>query len=377
MASVADYLDLIWPHISSELVCGEARADIRRVASKIPGALAFSTFGFECPLGTEERRADFLFSLVQDNSGPDILAGKLPAHDFSPACFDHAAWRGVRSFGKAWADPSSPLHDRADDVWLEFDVRKRADALSVPNFFFGPKMGDQERDQPEDLLALIKTAYACLRARIPAASASQKWLECLERLPRLNSLFQVGMMLARRGSDRVRVCLNLRPVELVRYLLDVGWPGDLKEVGLMLERLGAWFDSLSLHLDVGEQVRPKIGLEGMFPHRRGPEREPRWRDFLDFLVASGLCRPAKREALLRFSGHAHTDPQSCPRPLKRLLDGAATSYSSFFVRTIYHIKLACDDQRAWEAKAYLGIGHLFKSWWGEAGKGRGKWGLIG
>jgi hypothetical protein len=51
-------------------------------------------------------------------------------------------------------------------------------------------------------------------------------------------------------------------------------------------------------------------------------------------------------------------------------------YRSFFVRSIYHVKLAYDGSARWEAKVYLGVDHLWKGLSGEPERGRGRWGII-
>ncbi len=48
--SLAGYLDMLKPGIPEELISGGAFSDIRNLARGVPGALAFSTFGFECSL---------------------------------------------------------------------------------------------------------------------------------------------------------------------------------------------------------------------------------------------------------------------------------------------------------------------------------------
>ena len=72
------YLDLLKHDLPDELISDVSFSKIRKVASQVPGALAFSAFGFECRMGDREPAADFLFSLQKNNSGPEIFSGKLP-----------------------------------------------------------------------------------------------------------------------------------------------------------------------------------------------------------------------------------------------------------------------------------------------------------
>ena len=150
----------------------------------------------------------------------------------------------------------------------------------------------------------------------------------------------------------------------------------MNELQPTLQDISPWFDSLALHLDVAEELSPKIGIECKFLKRRSPDREPLWHDFLGFLVERGLCLYEKREALLEFPGYSPTDTDICPFPLKQLADQLEMLYQSFFVRTIYHIKLVYDEKSGWEAKAYLGVNHIWKGIGGDYEKGRGRWGII-
>ncbi len=380
---LSHYLELIKPHIPEELISEESYTNIRRIALHIPGALAFSTFGFECRLGTPTANADFLFSLQSDNSGPEILAGKLPDNDFPPEFFNYPVWSRIRDFGRLWADPPSPLYESLDDVWLEFDIHTFPEAL-LPSIFFSP-LHKFERDGPglnqfktEELLALIESVYACTKGRSPGAAMSRKWQSCIEMLPRLKALFQVGIMLGRPSANGIRTCVSVPSGKAVTaYLNAVDWPGDVAKLQPMLKKLSPWFDSLALHLDVSDELSPKISIECKFLMRRGPDREPLWHDFLAFLMESGLCLPKKRDALLAFPGYCPTDVDVCPLPLKRLADRLEMVYRSFFVRTIYHVKLVYNEKSEWEAKGYLGVNHIWKGIRGDYEKGRGRWGLIG
>ena len=382
-AALDQYLNLVKADIPSALLSQEAFATVHRLCTRLPGALAFSTFGFECRLGKIEADADFLASLSSDNSGPDILSGKLPAHDFALEFFKHPVWKRVREFGRMWAAPPSPLYRCMDDIWLEFDTHIPSEA-QLPSLFFGP-FDKIDRDNPsaashsrEDMLTLLESVYACTMGKAPTPSMSRQWRKCIEVLPWPKALFQVGIMAARPGSDRLRMCVVFPSTDtLTDYLESVGWPGDMGVVKPMLKTMSGWFEQFPLHLDVSDEVSPKIGIECKFLKRRSPDREPKWIEFLDFLIGRDLCLPIKRDALLAYPGYAPTNPNACPKPLERMIEQLEMRYRSFFVRTIYHVKLTYEKTHGWEAKAYLGVNHIWKGLRGDFEKGRGKWGIIG
>lgn len=383
MASLNDYLAFIRPHVAPELISDQGWAGITPVAERLPGALAFSVFGFERPLDTDDGWADFLCSLDKANSGPDILAGYLPDHDIAALCFREDAWRRIRNFGRAWSEPTSPLHALADDVWLEFDVRR---GPAGPSLFLAPRptgqparTGERVFDpafDPAGLPVLLDAAHGALFGRPPDQALAARWQSLIERLPRPTALFQVGFMLARPEPDGLRVCVSLRAGELKPFLAGL-WPGDLAEVTTLAKALSPWFGSFAVHLNIGAAVGAEIGLECRFNHRRGPEREPGWPGFLDFLVEQGLCRPSLARALPVYGGYAPTDRDRCPAELGRMIDRQALAFRSFFVRKIFHVKLSLEPGQDWRAKAYLGVGHIWKGLGGESQLGRGSWGPIG
>ena len=380
MSRLADYLDLIRPYVPGALVSREAHSEIRRVAAYFPGILAFGTFGFECPLGTAAPTADFLFSLSSENSGPEVLSGSLADCELSSALFSYPQWRRLRHFGRRWADPTGGLHAEVDDVWLEFDVARNRETDPIASMFFSPfKQLDAERKEgltAQTLVDRVQTVYVCTTGRVFRSGMLRQWWTCMENLPRVSALFQVGNMIARDEERGIRMCVKTRSVqEVMRYLAAVRWPGDVAEVRRVLSDIQPLVDSFALHLDVGEEISPKIGIECGYHGRRGPEREPRWHGFLEFLDTMHLCLPEKADGLLAFPGYAPTDGEACPAPLRKVAHRLSLLWRSFFVRSIYHIKLTHGLEGRWEAKAYLGVRHLWKGPH-RAEFGHGPWGLI-
>lgn len=366
--SFADYLELLQSDLPVQLVSESSFMRIRDLASRLPGFLAFSSFGFECPLGTAQGDADFLFSLQKKNAGPALLAGQLEGRDFDGSLLAIPQWQQVRRFGMWWAEPPSPLVAGIDDVWMEFDIATASALQNVkaPSLFFAPFLSLQSspgsaQDDRETWLLLLTTAFRKLNERSPSDVCIDNWRRCLDILPGATNLFQVGMMIARPGSEMLRTCISVENRHVLRNVLNkMEWPGNYRNLDPMLEKISTLFDGFNLHLDLGETTSGKIGIECMFPCRKGPQQEPRWFPFLDLLEAEGLCRPDKRDALLSYPGYRETDLQACPAPLKAVACRHFPLYRSFFVRTVYHIKLVLDSSGTWTAKAYLGVNHFWK-----------------
>ena len=145
----------------------------------------------------------------------------------------------------------------------------------------------------------------------------------------------------------------------MEYLTVVGWPGDGADLRGVLEPLASSVDRMALAIDVGDAVRPKIGLECSVDGNRQPRRKPRWGAFLNSLVLSGLCTEDKREALLAYPGYvdeaAHTVPwPAALRQASQLLGGRSLST---FVRSLHHVKIVYRPGEQLEAKAYLAGNH--------------------
>ena len=104
-------------------------------------------------------------------------------------------------------------------------------------------------------------------------------------------------------------------------------------------------DFLGLHLDVGEQVYPHIGIEPNFTAgcwSRQPHREQRWHGQFQQLIELGVMTPEKRQALLSWIGH------------KSIVSGGR---DMLLLRGLSHLKVVLRPGRPAIAKGYFGIAH--------------------
>ena len=355
------YLDFVAPRLPAELIGPAALTVIRRAAAHLPGALAFSTYGFEVPLGRPAPEADFLVSLSRELGGPAMLADAGPGSAWDPALLAERRWRDLHAFGAAWAAPDGLL-TALDDVWLELDLRERPEGLPLPSLFFDPQrdVRGQGAGLPADVLAArLAAAHRCAAGRplTPAVAA------CLDRVlavaPLRRRLFQVGFMLAREGSGVRLVAAAPSADDLLESLAACGWPGDVAAARDLAQTAFAAADTVALHLDVGEAVAPVLGLEIVFEARREPRREPRWAVLLDGLVADGLCTPEKRAGILAYAGYETSAASGLAFPPTLAAAAAARGPEviSMWVRKLFHVKLVSRPDRAPEAKGYLSVTH--------------------
>lgn len=361
--SLEQTLRPLGPSMPAELISAENLAEVGGIARVLPNTVT-SFFGFECRLGETTPRADFLLSVLPEPGGA-ILAGTSSLGGLPDGIDRHPIWSRLRAFCGRWTTPGSSLHDRVENIWLEFDVEGAPPPVPAPSVFFGPRGGigpplhDAIVPSDEALYSwLTREGLASLLGRMVPPHVERGIFDCLDALPAGARVFQVGAMLA-RPSDAVRLCIaNMSPHQIEAYLHGIRWSGSADHLRSLLAFLGAFADFFVLDIDVEETVRPKIGLECYSAGFRQPAQEPRWEGLLDALVERGLCVPAKREALLTWPGfeRAETSPDLWPGNLLLASRLLGPRVSSALSRTLHHVKISHEPGRPLEAKAYLGIG---------------------
>jgi hypothetical protein len=231
-----------------------------------------------------------------------------------------------------WAEESetSPV----SSLWLEFDLDAGLSAVPIAC------AGLRRRVEPGWVASVLLPS---LHGR-PLTRRQRELVElCCAAIPDDARLLYAFSLLP-RGAGEVRLeILGLDPPGVIRYLRRTA-PHTVAAVAQALPLLAA-AERLHLSLDIGEQVSPRVGLEGSF--RRLPHREPRWSQLFDALIARDLCSPEKRDAVFAWPGSDSfwTAPSAWPE--------AAGRSGVFCVRSLSHLKLVCVAGRRPEAKAYL------------------------
>ncbi|MCP3102947.1 hypothetical protein LZ198_29120 [Myxococcus sp. K15C18031901] len=339
-------LDALRGLVPAPLTAPEALADVRAIAAWLPSELT-NGFGLETRLTDPAARADVFFWLNADSLGPDIVAGRDPHIALPERLSREPLWRSITTFARQWVDPGSLLHQGVDSFWLEFDVAGPPPEPPAPVVFFCPEemplphdtaTGHQARRRHQDIAT---AALSTLSDGALADETLRNVRACIDALPAGSQPFALGILRSRQ-LDTVRFCAKDIPVHGMRdYLAAVGWEGPREDFDALLDWLGPLADRFVLDFDVGSRVLPTVGLEVSFHHRRQPPTEPRWSPLLDALVARGLCRPDKREALLAWPGQV-----PCTE------DFGHEVREGRFDKRLSHLKLSLKPQL--EAKAYFG-----------------------
>jgi hypothetical protein len=231
-----------------------------------------------------------------------------------------------------WSEESetSPV----SSLWLEFDLDAGRSPLPIAC------AGLRGRVEPGWVAGVLLPS---LHGR-PLTHRQRELVElCCEAIPDDARLLYAFSLLP-RGAGEVRLeVLGLDPPGVIGYLRRTA-PHTVEPVAAALPLL-AEAERLHVSLDIGEQISPRVGLEGSF--RRLPHREPRWSQLFDSLIARDLCSPEKRDAVIAWPGSDSfwTAPATWP--------AAARRAGLFCVRSLSHLKLICVAGQRPEAKAYL------------------------
>lgn len=359
---------------AGSLISKECFTDIGRAVRGVPSAVT-GCFGFECPLGTTRPVADFGFR-VSAPGERGIVAGTSVEHPLPERLSEHPVWEQLRRFCEAWVDPASPIAGELRQIWLEFDVSATGvlDA-AVPSVFIkierqaGDGDADRGRYRPD-----VERSLALLGGAQLAPSVLRSVRVCLDAAPDgANISFFFGLMLGRQTGS-VRICVHdLRAEQIPVYLEAIQWRGPRDEACDALLPFAQHAEKLTLDLDAGEEVGPKLGLECGFGRQCGTGAAT---ELVEALVAQDLCVPAKRDGLIGWTGRVfqREDGPVPPEHLSGALWLSGLWASAVLVARVNHVKINFEQGRL-EAKAYLALDrrwHIYADASAAGGSGRAR-----
>lgn len=343
LQTLDSFFEVLEPNIQPTLISPEYVSAIRRVASLFPTFVP-NVFGFESRLNSNSERTDFAINMTV--KGSELLAWNLFEQSQQEVFHQDKRWQRVSHFFQEWGETNeSPFAD-ANSVWLEFDMERLSAAELVPSvilFAYWLDSFNSKMAVHRPLSWLTGTILPILRGGPLPDYLERNFLRCLE-LTTPASYFQVGTMLSRE-IDVLRLCIfNITGDEIINVLSRLGVQECLGEIDQVIADFASLVDSLCLHLDIGEIIYPRIGIELLYdnlhPWKRQPSKELRWFQLFDRLVARGFCTPEKQDALLAWPGYVPINQSS-------VSDG-------LLLRGLQHIKLVFCPDKSPEAKAYFG-----------------------
>lgn len=336
---LARTLDAWRAHLPRALVAASAWARVQRAAAHLPAPLTTAIY-LECRLAGGAGAVDLIFRV--DAPGRDLLAARasgLPAGD---------GWEAMARFCARWAAGRGDAWRHVRHLWLELDLDPATPVgapLPTPSVFVEPDPAAAAVLSPRGWTGWISEWARVLAPSGLSPGAEDALHGVLAARPPGARVPYAGFMLSRPGAA-VRVYLAGLDASSVPRLLDgARWPGDPR----IAATLGAAPPSTPppgmLHLDVGDGVLPRLGVEYTLERRgqvRGVLAEGA---FLDGLVARGLCSEAKAAGLRAWPG---CETRTLPHEL----------WPSRVVRRVNCIKLLFDGAAAPVAKGYLLAFHL-------------------
>ncbi|MEH2417067.1 prenyltransferase/squalene oxidase repeat-containing protein [Nostoc sp.] len=350
-SNLADYLQIILPHLSPEIAAPTALSHLQKLAhlsAPIPRA------GFEIRLDKENTQVDLQQGIYLQNNEPRILAQHINNLALSHQEFKQPAWDSIRQFCELWSDSNSSLYHKIAEFWLEFDINDAESQLLIPSIFIGIK---PDYFDSEEAFNLIKNTLELLWQKPINDSLYRNLYSCFTACIAPAKISHVGIMLSRQVEVLRLNISKLPPYETISYLQKIGYPYPLNKIENLVIELLDIVDNVRLCLDVGTDIYPQIGLECYFNESSG--LDPRWLPFLDNLIAQGLCTPQKRDALINWVGF--TTPNSSVQPWATHLIAESLLQTpdslSVLERGLSHIKITYKPQYPLQAKAYLGFIH--------------------
>lgn len=298
---IDELLGRLRPWLSEALVSDEALDHVRVAARLLPevsGGICL-----ESRLEEGVSRVDYMVCCMASDGGPQALAEALASsHERLPG----PLWDGVRAFAREWVDTGSPL-SRVPIFWIEYDLDGPRSGVPKPLPFICVQPGFEDKppvsrrltgETHDEPMRMTWRALEVLHGRPVSPAIARTLSRCFEHLPDMAVMGHVAS-LASREVDKVRLAITTPRAELGAYLERIGWPGPRAQVEEIAERWLSPVYAVDLSLDIGESVGPTVGFGAALPNApRGTWAE----GLLQKLVDSGLCTPAKRDAVLAWPG---------------------------------------------------------------------------
>jgi len=240
------------------------------------------------------------------------------------------------------------------EQWLKFDLPPGQNSDSMPSVFCrltDAMINDDYVAAPSYIHEIIET----LSKNKVEKSTTVLLDRIYQALPPSGEVFQIGLLLARQDKGLRLLIRGLTPEAIIGFLKTIEWPGDLGPVYGMVQCWSKVTDLIFLSIDVGSRVGPRLGLELKY-HKHFVEFDPRWERLLSAFVASGLCAPKQKDALLHWSGITRESSSVCwPEHLKGASEWFGNEFEPVIVRAINHAKIVIDEGAIATAKVYYGF----------------------
>lgn len=353
--SPLEYLHSTSHNIPKEIISPNNFSQIKRLAALFNSGIT-SFFGFETILGSLEASSDYLFA-VSSRKGEREALMKFLNNEIPDDLKNQSEWRNLHDFTVKWSDSESEINKKVLGLWFEFDTADTTYNSDIPNIFLQIRKTRIDSEEDEQKFKWItQKALPTLTGTVLPKNIEENLINAVKKLPEETSLIHVGTMLSRQIQG-VRIVINkIKPKQIVPYLKSIGWKDETDELTQTINEINRYVSRLILHINIGETVDSKIGIECSFAEDKY-HLETEWGKFFDYLENKGLCIQEKRKALLTFPGidQEHNDHDFNFSTYMVAPKIKHNNYTSALVRYLSHIKIVYEPNHALKAKAYPGI----------------------
>ncbi|RAJ76674.1 hypothetical protein CLV59_108194 [Chitinophaga dinghuensis] len=316
---------------------------LKKAADFFPPLLRF---GLECRL-TNDEQVDLQLCIRRDEDD-------LPAiHNWFQNKFtENQEQEKILLFLKTWADKSSSYYRNIAEVFLELDVLPSG--IEAPLLFFQLQPG----------ISATQKKNFCFSLLSEILGERQSFLSLFEKVlyacPDPAFIAYLGIMFS-RDMEVLRINIKKLPFTAVAPFLrklDYAWTGPALDQWISF--IYSHADRVTLCIDIGENVLPKIGFECSWNEQ--PPKETYWRFFIEKLNSSGLYSKEKIEDILNWDKEIFPgEMEDWPEHL--WIESLRKPENEFTIlkKEISHLKLSYCPDKEIELKAYLGYGNLWKS----------------
>jgi hypothetical protein len=222
---------------------------------------------------------------VGDDSRVDVVAHLSVSRQLTSSPTRFAAWPALERAVEAVSKPSTEL-DAVSILTVELD---HVDGGWRPPIVFAalePSVGQAPPLRGGPLAEAWLTAIGETR---PAALT-----RVIDSIPQGGWVLHIAST-APRGVPGVRVVASIPTEAIGRFVEEAGWRGDAAAIDERARRFGASMSRMSVHLDVGDDVGPRVGIEVIHPGP--PATDRRWAPTFEWLKS---LHPEKAEALAKW-----------------------------------------------------------------------------
>lgn len=347
-------IDVLVPNLLPELISSAEVTNLKSLAGHLPPILQG---GFECRLIGDSSQVDLQQCIQSTGSEREILKEYI-AKVIDRGITSDSPWLKLQDFLRSWSQPDSLLNRNITEIWLEFDNQDTGASLPTPAIFLG---------FPQKVLPSAEI-YPTLEKSLNLLLGESIWKpwqdnlkRCFEACSEPVFISHVGIMLS-RNTPALRVNIKrLQSDTLMPYLQEIGWQNETESLDALARQLFPLVERITVCLDVGNKIYPKLGLECIFLHQ--PPEETRWEKLIEYLVAQKLCKPAKKETLLNWVGKTTPVNTKASWPSQLIIESLLkpTHLFTVFDRRLSHLKITWQPNHSLEAKAYLSFQHYWLS----------------